>query len=399
MSKVTVDLFGLDPKYVGGVSRFSIGLTSGLINNLGSSEVTIICSSENYSFISSKFNDTPIIEVVKRPFDAYVFAAIAIVAWIFKAPGLLRLSKYYRKSKVLELVQKSQIIVPTSTINFFQLPCAILCIHDIQHELFPENFTVITRAYRWAQYRLSAMHAKRIQVSSEYISDNLKEVFGKSIQMKTVKIYEGFNKNEFSPNLPKSAPTDYIESLHHFIYYPAQLWRHKNHSTVIAGLALFNSTSSFKLTLVLSGRDYGELDNIRDLGLKNNVSIVYLGIVDDIHMRWLYSNAFAVVSAGYHESSSLPIREAIACGGSVLAADIQPNREILFLKSIHLFDTFSPDSFSKSLFVMDESKKSNLRCDSLTSNQWEYFEKTFEWNNVSLKYIEVLENFDSTCCG
>jgi glycosyltransferase involved in cell wall biosynthesis len=395
MSKVTIDLFGLDTNYVGGVSRFSIGLTFGLINNLGADNVTIICSSVNSTFIRNKFSASRIIEVVKRPFDSYVFAAIAIFAWIFKVPGLLRLSKFYRKIKTYELQDESKIIVPTSTVNFFQLPCAILCIHDIQHELYPENFSLITRAYRWAQYRLSAIHAERIQVSSAYISDNLKEVMGESIQKKAVHIYEGFNKNEFSLDLPKSPPAIDFKVLQYFIYYPAQLWRHKNHSTVIAGLSLFNLTSSVKLNLVLSGRDYGELENIKDIAFKNDVFLLYLGVVDDIHMRWLYSNAFTVVSAGYHESSSLPIREAIACGGRVLAADIQPNRDISFLKSLYLFETFSANSFSKSLIDIREYLKNKLQSDLLTLSDWSDFEKTFEWNNVSLEYIKILENIDS----
>jgi glycosyltransferase involved in cell wall biosynthesis len=395
MNKVTVDLFGLDSKYVGGVSRFSIGLTTGLIKNLGADNVTIICSSENSSFIRDKFTATRIIEVVKRPLDSYVFAAIAVVAWILKTPELLKLSKFYRNFNSSELHRDSLIIVPTSTVNFFQLPCAILCIHDIQHEIYPQNFSLITRAYRWAQYRLSATHAKRIQVSSAYISDNLNEVMGKSIQMKTTNIYEGFNKLEFAPDLPQSPPAANLEVFHHFIYYPAQLWKHKNHSTVIEGLSLFNTSSSVKLNLVLSGRDYGELNNISNLALKNDVSLLHLGVVDDIQMRWLYNNAVAVVSAGYHESSSLPIREAIACGGRALAADIQPNRDIFFLKSLHLFDTFSPSSFSETLLAIQEDNKKSNKSDFLISSEWSNFEKTFEWNNVSLKYIEVLEHIDS----
>ena len=395
MSDVVVDLYGLDPNYVGGVSRFSVGLTTGLINNLGEDNVTIICSSENSTFIREKFNASKIIEVVKRPFDSYVVAAISIVAWLLKFPRLLYLSKFYRRFKALETLNCPYVIVPTSTVNFFQLPCSILCIHDIQHELFPDNFRLITRAYRWAQYRLSATHAERIQVSSEYISDNLKELLGESIRRKTVKIYEGFNKNEFSPELPKRAPENSIETLDYFIYYPAQLWRHKNHATVIAGLALFNLTNSVKLKLVLSGRDYGELHNVRSMALNNSVELLYLGVVEDIQMRWLYSNAIAVVAAGYHESSSLPVREAIACGGRVVAANIQPNQEISFLKSLHLFDTFSPDSFSDALSVMWDERNSDLGCDLFTSNQWAVFDNIFEWNNVSLRYIEVLKKINS----
>lgn len=389
VKKVAIDLFGFDPNYVGGVSRFSIGLTHGLVNNLGVDNVVIIGSSKNVSYLKKTFPELDVIVVNVKLMDGYVFAAISILASLFRLEGMLRLSSFYRRFCGESKLKDYYIIVPTSTVNFFQLPCSLLCVHDIQHEVFPENFSRVVRYYRWAQYRLSAKHAELIQVSSNFIAENLRDYFSHEIYHKAIKIYEGYSKSQFALSLPKTRPISLGKNFGLFIYYPAQLWRHKNHRTVIEGLALFNKKTNLRCRLVLTGKNYGELENINRWAKECDVVVDYIGVVDDTEMRWLYSNSLAVISAGYHESSSLPIREAVACGGKVLAANIPPNREMLFLPSVRYFETFSVSSFFNGLNSCRDDGYDPLNSEKKFCEQNDLYESC-EWDNVAKKYIWAL---------
>lgn len=390
MKKIIIDLYGLDENYIGGVSRFSIGLTDGLIKNISTNNIEIICSTDNSSYIKKIFPNVKQIIAKKYYFDKYIHAAVSILAWALRQPSILKLTIFYRRININNSKNEYCIIVPTSTMNFYHIKCDILCIHDIQHEIHPKNFTIITRAYRWAQYRYSSICSRYIQVSSDYIRNNLMEIYGEKISQKTIKLYEGFSEEQFSYALKCIKPKRLNGLENNFLYYPAQLWKHKNHQTVIEGLRLFNEESNLSLYLVLTGVDYGQLGAIENLANENNIRVYYLGKVPDIEMRWLYRNAIAVISAGYHESSSLPIREALACLGNILAASIPPNKEINFIKSIHFFDTFSPFSFSQELKFIYKSRNKLENNELINSQEIVEVFEIFEWKRVAKKYLQII---------
>ncbi len=358
MKKIYVDLSRLSADYAGGVARFSLGLTAALLANPGDAKVALIVSPANYSYISGLFKGAEILVYPYCRFYRYALAAAALIAYVVKRPDLLIPASYLFSPLPKELQSPDVLVLcPTSTLNFYsQKITSLLCIHDIQHEIYPENFSPLVRAVRWAQYRLSATLSKWVQVSSHAIQADLLQYYSEPMDKKTFIAPEGFDEALFSPDLPDEKPA--ALAAEPFVYYPAQLWKHKNHATVIEGLRIFNDSTSLPLSLVLTGKDYGELKKILAVAAANEVKILHLGIVPESQMRWLYRNAVCAVAAGYHESSSLPVREAIASGGCILAADIPPNMEIKALTGLTLFETFSPESFAAQLKALFTEKAS-----------------------------------------
>lgn len=388
-NKIALDLSNLDREYIGGVTRFSIGLAQGLSNNIPKENFLIISSNLNADFLKAHFPSNQFIVVNRSKFNILIYKFLSVMSWIMRVPQIIELSGLFTPKLLKSRLRGWKIIVPTSVINFYNIPCDILCIHDIQHEVHKENFTLKEIISRWGSYRLSATRAGKIQVSSGLIAKNIHEYYGEKILKKVIKIYEGFNPEIFNSNALAKMPEKLQRFNAEFIYYPANLWVHKDHNIVIEGISKFNRKNSKKIGLVLTGKTYQRLQDVSNKSKEYNVDLIHLGIVEDEEMRWLYRKSICVVAAGYHESSSLPLREAIACGGRVVAADIPPNQEVCGLGGVELFKTSSPDSFSKSL---ENIILCNLKKEGNIDRKERMVIEDFEWNKQSIAYINMLKS-------
>lgn len=122
-----------------------------------------------------------------------------------------------------------------------------------------------------------------------------------------------------------------------YIFYPAQFWRHKNHSTLIFALKYLKEKHP-DLKLYLSGSDKGsrgEIENlVEKLGLNSNVK--FLGFVSDDEMGGLYQHAELTVFPSILGYTNLPPLESLLHGTPVLVS------------SSHIFDhTLDPRMYRR----------------------------------------------------
>ncbi|MFL5238546.1 MAG: glycosyltransferase family 4 protein [Rhizomicrobium sp.] len=105
----------------------------------------------------------------------------------------------------------------------------------------------------------------------------------------------------------------------HYLFYPAQFWSHKNHSTVLAAMALLRD-QGLKKILVLCGSDRGGRSGVESgiaqYGLADQVRV--LGFVPSSDLGALYRQATALVMASYFGPTNLPPLEAWAVGTPVI---------------------------------------------------------------------------------
>ena len=150
------------------------------------------------------------------------------------------------------------ILAPMTLLQFYGLhKPSLLSIHDIQQEYHPEFFSWKQRVRRWAPYRLSAFQACKVQASSHYIKDCLLEKFSFLEAGKICVIEEGVDFDTFS-NAGDEKPEGLTElGAEEFIFYPAQLWPHKNHLLLVDALARYREKTGSEIACVLSGSDYG----------------------------------------------------------------------------------------------------------------------------------------------
>src|SRR5579872_1912200 len=114
---------------------------------------------------------------------------------------------------------------------------SVLSMHDIQHLHHPEFFNWARRTSRKITYRLSARHATYLQASSEYIKRDLLEHFPWLSEEQIQVIPSGALIERFAIPAAVEALSGYGLP-ERFLFFPAQLWPHKNHMTVLKALKL-----------------------------------------------------------------------------------------------------------------------------------------------------------------
>ncbi len=396
--RVGVDLYAFNPASSDGVSTFTLGLVNGLLaNSLPSSPLVLLVSKANETFFRELFigRNVLIFRVPVPRFARYLNRIIWILSWLAREYRLRYWYEQWFRRGLIRLIEAEvdALIVPTTVFNFFALSVPnILCIHDIQHEYHPENFSLHQRMLRWASYRLSCARATAIQVSSQYIQDCLLEKFTFLAQHQFLVAPEGVDTNRFSDmaedRIPQVLPA---ASRQGFVFYPAQIWKHKNHALLMHALATFRAQMGFEIPCVLTGHDYGywpEVEKLRsELALR---SVHYLGRVEFAELLWLYKHCSAVLALGLHESSSLPVREGAAFGKPLLCADILPNVESAEYLHLQLFRQDSPEALADLLVAVHEGT-GNIR---EASAQNKAAIAALRWHVIAKKYIERLsENF------
>jgi glycosyltransferase involved in cell wall biosynthesis len=334
--KIGVDLTKFDASYSGGVATFALGLTHGLINSVAPSDcIVLLATSRNRDYLTLRFrhDNVSVVEVDDSGRHRY---AIALLGYLGFVCNIFKLPYWYERAFRSNCATKVEnaidvLIAPMTTLS---LPSGrvprILCVHDIQHEYHPDYFSFRERAARWGSYRLSCWTASAVQASSQFVKDCLLEKFRFLPAEKIFIAPEGVDFEAFNPKAPMERPPAEVDiEPGSFLFYPAQLWPHKNHLLLVEALAAFRARNGYEMPCLLTGQDSGMLVPIMAaIGRCDLSKVRYLGKVPFPQLLWLYANCRAVLALGLHESSSLPLREGAVFGKPLICSDIPPNREL-----------------------------------------------------------------------
>ena len=357
--RIGVDLCAWNAEYVGGVNTFAAGLVNGLIDTANSGDVIVlIVTRRNGPFLRERFSARGVefLEISINRLAARINTTLSDISW---AVGNFMLRHWYDRIFRAELMRRIDesidvLLAPMTLLQFYGLhKPSLLSIHDIQQEYHPEFFSWKQRVRRWAPYRLSAFQACKVQASSHYIKDCLLEKFSFLEAGKICVIEEGVDFDTFS-NAGDEKPEGLTElGAEEFIFYPAQLWPHKNHLLLVDALARYREKTGSEIACVLSGSDYGRWPAIQAYAQAHGLGrLHYLGRVGFAQLLWLYRNCRAVLALGMHESSSLPVREGAVFGKPLICLDIPPNREAASYLRINLVSGEGPECLAKALISL-----------------------------------------------
>jgi glycosyltransferase involved in cell wall biosynthesis len=106
-----------------------------------------------------------------------------------------------------------------------------------------------------------------------------------------------------------------------YVFYPAQLWTHKNHLRIAQALSILIK-KGHDIHAVFIGKDHGAgarlRENIAALGVADRVH--FLGYVDDQVVPELYRHSLGLVMASYFGPTNIPPLEALQLDVPVIAS-------------------------------------------------------------------------------
>jgi len=141
-----------------------------------------------------------------------------------------------------------------------------------------------------------------------------------------------------------------------YIYYPAQLWPHKNHIYIIDCIQILRE-SGIEISAIFSGSDKGNLSHVLNYAKKNKVDdlIKYIGFAPNNLISSLYKNALALTMPTYFGQTNIPPLEAFSLGTPVIYSDLDGIRDQVGNAAL-LCDLSNPMSMAKHIESLLTSK-------------------------------------------
>lgn len=255
----------------------------------------------------------------------------------------------------------------------------ITTLHDVQELHFPEFFSAEVRAYRANAYLDFLTRADIVIVSYNHIKNDLIKYFDvapgkiKTVLLKMDNLWVQKYENIDLETLPNNLDTV------PYIFYPANLWPHKNHLKLLESIALLRDEENILVNAVFTGdmnKEHAKKIIERGNELKLSNQINFLGIVTEQTLISLYKKARAVVIPTFYEAGSFPLMESIFLGAPVICSNVTSlpetigNNDFLFdpndnrsiasiLKKICTSEEFRNQSISNSLIQKEKLKISN----------------------------------------
>ena len=235
------------------------------------------------------------------------------------------MSKYYEiKKHDIDLLYCPS---PSLAGHYCRIPY-VVTIFDLMQKYyseFPER-PFLSRLKRDFFYKLATRHAKLVIADSAPGKEDIIKFYG--IPEEKIEIFPGIpisgvehvdvNKG-FIRNVRKkyNLPEEYI-------FYPAQLWHHKNHISIVKALYLLKIKHNMRLTAVFTGTKREAFnDIIRKIDkLRIKDQVVYLGYVSENEIRALYKGAIALVMPTFFGPANIPVWEAFILGCPVITSNV-----------------------------------------------------------------------------
>jgi glycosyltransferase involved in cell wall biosynthesis len=386
--RIGIDCLRIDPAYVGGVNTFALGLLGGFAAVGNGHRFNLYVTDENQELFS-RFEREPGFKLVATSGRGLrARKRICQAALLSRSSELYRVTSNLAYSEIQTAMDAGSDIMYTPTVvlqSFRSRRPTVLSMHDIQHVHYPEFFSWDKRLSRTITYDLSARYAHCLQASSEFIKrDVLTHMSPKRVEI----IPEGVTIEDFTERQDISRLRERYNLPKRFLFFPAQLWLHKNHMTVLEALKEIEKREGLQIPLVMTGASFSAAPGILKFISEQDMSYVhYLGKVPFEDMVALYQGCDFLISASLYESSSLPILEAAAAGAPMIASRIPSHEELGKRLQINLFAARDvADLVSVLLSLWDDKSTASTQAAHNRENIAFY-----SWSNVARQYLSLFD--------
>jgi glycosyltransferase involved in cell wall biosynthesis len=383
-----VDLCVYDPKYKGGVGRYSLSIAKALINQskFFGLDCKIICSRYNQEFLKNVLEIDSDRLIVHKLYGTKVYQVLHSFSYRLNSQKVFNFVRFLTNLSFGSLIrQLSVMYTPTTYLNFNgSMPC-LVSLHDTQETAIPENFSQKQIIYRKLNRNYTLEKSFAIQVSSEFIKKEItKNGLSSRSNFDAIVIPEGVDLRLFEPVRKKDTQLSGL-----IILVVANFHKHKGHNFLIKALAGLNLEKEVKVVFVGEGDTLEKNRSLAGLCQSKYLNFKFTGkISDDILLQW-YREAHLVISASDYESSSLPILEGLAMGCVILASDIPAHEEMKKVLPIELYEKNSMVSFHAKMheIIKDADRVFSLQ-EIINRNK---SSQAFSWERIADQYLEFIK--------
>jgi glycosyltransferase involved in cell wall biosynthesis len=386
---IGINCLRIYPAFFGGLNAYTIGLLDGFAATGNGHRFCLYITHANQDLFA-RYGSQPNFEMVVL--DDRSLSLRKTLCRAALLPGNQRLymaasNLVFEDIRAMMDADSDILYTPSTVLQSFNCrKPTVLSMHDIQHVHYPKFFSWSRRLSRRITYGLSARFANYFQASSEFIRGDMLVHFPEISTSQIEVIPEGVNVQEFSAPRETSTLATCGRIPERFLFYPAQLWPHKNHLTVLKALKQIEIQWGLKIPLVMTGARYSAAPAVfKFVSAQSMENVHYLGTVPFQDMVELYQRAAFLISAGLYESNSLPVLEAAAAGTPILASRIPPNEELAHRLHLNMFNPLDEQELARLIHTLWHDEKT--AADQIAHNRRNI--PFYSWENAARKYLNL----------
>ncbi len=387
----------------GGIQQYIEKLTKSLIENTDH-KILIITNRVFYDQFFKQFEQADNFKTLISNNKQKIFTILfynrysrIISSLIFnKILFISKLSEYIGNIKPAILKYKPDVIhfpLPNMQVYNWDIPVTV-SLHDLQHEYFPEFFSKTQLYLRNLHFKKSARECNQVIVSFEHVKKDIHKIYQIPLEKITVTSLGAENRFEQVDIISKEELLNQFNLPEHFIFFPAQTWKHKNHITLLKALVLLREEYKKKIFLVCSGMKnnyFSEINKfIKENALENQTT--FLGFISNRELFSLYKYADLVVIPTLYEAGSFPLFEAMSIGCPVICSNVTSLPETIGDERFIFNPLSEAEIADKILYLLEDAeiRQQNIRN---SYNQIKNFSWALAVKNFEKAYSNAIENY------
>ena len=381
MIRLGINLVSFKKDYKGGINSFALGLIKALEKK--NIQLNIYTNKESKFFLQKIFKKSKI-TTIEQSKIIYLFLQLFCLLFNKKKLFINLENAYYKKIKKLIDRECDVFYCPLSYLAPFNLNIpTVSSIHDLQHLHYQNYFNILQLKYRNFSFDETMKKSTILQASSRFIKKDINKFYPNINKNKIKVINEGISEDF------KFKKVNFNKK--NYIFFPAQLWKHKNHMTVLKSIKFLKDSFRMNIKLIMVGQKFTSSRKILNFINKNNdLNIEYLGKVNFKKLIYLYENCKFLISPAIYESSSIPILEACKIGRPVICSDTPPNKELGKKLKINFFKTKDYINLANVIKILWKNNK-------FIDNQIKFNKKNihkYSWDKISNDYYTIFSKLN-----
>jgi len=294
--KIAIDLRQIQMGTSGGIAPLHRGVLDAAIRRFHNHDFVVFGTIFNGSLIDPT---PPNVEVMTLPLDG----------------GFWEIMQQVLNDKQVDVLFRTYPVLDTLT---FPMDKQVVFIPDIQHEHFPEFFSRSALLSRRGAFSRTLRSAGAIGTISEFARRTILEFE----QTQCTDVFLMPPAPQVTMDADFASPSrefrDRLTAIGRFFFYPANLWKHKNHLRILEAFKLFKQTTGSDVAMVFTGHGEGWAKLSE---LYSRLPLHHLGFVSRAELRYLFQHSLALTFFSLYEGFGMPLLEAFEFNCPVICSN------------------------------------------------------------------------------